>query len=136
MPPPPPLSQSSSSSMTSINPKNGNGSNGNNMHNMNGHQSPSQISPDERYNSHPISRLRGEQIQEQQQPKGTFDQQLEKNLDEMCGSLSRLKGLATDLQQEIESQNEILDNMNYKMEDVDLKINKQNKEMNKLLGKK
>ena len=30
----------------------------------------------------------------------------------------------------------IFDNMNYKIEDVDVKIGKQNKEMNKLLGKK
>jgi len=53
----------------------------------------------------------------------------------MCSNLSVLKMLATDLGGEIESQNELLDNMNYKIEDVDLKIHKQNKDMSKLLKK-
>lgn len=65
-----------------------------------------------------------------------FEQQLGRNLDEMEGSISRLKGLAIDLNQDIESQNELIDNIGYKVEDVDLKIKKQNKEMNHLLGRK
>lgn len=68
--------------------------------------------------------------------KPAFNQQLDQNLDEMCGSLSRLKGLAIDLKSEIDTQNDLLDNMNYKIEDVDIKMGKQNKEMNKILGKK
>ncbi|CAD7012050.1 unnamed protein product [Ceratitis capitata] len=106
-------------------------------------KSPTAMSPTERYDDHPISRLRDdssaykqrEQVQTQRR-NNPFEQQLESNLDEMCDNLSRLKFLATDLHSEIESQNELLDNMNYKIEDVDLKMNKQNKEMNKLLGKK
>lgn len=100
-------------------------------------------SPTEKYDNHPISRLRDDstaqqQFKQQQQQKrnNPFEAQLEANLEEMCGNLSRLKGLATDLGQEIESQNELLDNMNYKIEDVDIKLSKQNKDINKLLGKK
>ncbi|XP_037931398.1 soluble NSF attachment protein 29-like [Teleopsis dalmanni] len=101
------------------------------------------MSPTERYDDHPISRIRNdstiyqqrEQMQ-QQRRNNPFEMQLEANLEEMCGNLSRLKCLATDLGGEIESQNELLDNMNYKIEDVDIKMTKQNKEMNKLLGKK
>ncbi|XP_018790088.1 PREDICTED: synaptosomal-associated protein 29 [Bactrocera latifrons] len=106
-------------------------------------KSPPPMSPTERYDDHPISRIRDdstaikqrEQIQAQRS-NNPFQTQLESNLDEMCDNLSRLKFLATDLGSEIESQNELLDNMNYKIEDVDLKMNKQNKEINKLLGKK
>ncbi|XP_067633359.1 soluble NSF attachment protein 29 [Eurosta solidaginis] len=100
-------------------------------------------SPTDFYDNHPISRLRDdstafkqrEQLYEQRR-NNPFETQLESNLEEMCDNLSRLKFLATDLGSEIESQNELLDNMNYKIEDVDLKMNKQNKEINKLLGKK
>ncbi|XP_053965038.1 synaptosomal-associated protein 29 [Anastrepha ludens] len=105
--------------------------------------SPRVMSPTERYDNHPISRIRDdstaykqrEQVQAQRR-NNPFETQLEANLEEMCDNLSRLKCLATDLGGEIESQNELLDNMNYKVEDVDLKMNKQNKEMYKLLGKK
>ncbi|KAM7343244.1 synaptosomal-associated protein 29kDa [Cochliomyia hominivorax] len=111
----------------------------NSMNNM----GPTAKSPTEKYDNHPISRLRddssGQQqrMQQQQQRRNNpFEAQLEANLEEMCGNLSRLKGLATDLGQEIESQNELLDNMNYKIEDVDIKLSKQNKDIHKLLGKK
>ncbi|KNC34564.1 hypothetical protein FF38_09371 [Lucilia cuprina] len=100
-------------------------------------------SPTEKYDNHPISRLRDDssaqqqrQQQQQQRRNNPFEAQLEANLEEMCGNLSRLKGLATDLGTEIESQNELLDNMNYKIEDVDIKLSKQNKDIHKLLGKK
>lgn len=97
------------------------------------------VSPEERFNSHPINRLRSDDIGAIQKQKETtsngFNSQLEQNLDDMCGSLSRLKYLATDLKTEIDSQNDLLDNMNYKVEDVDIKMSKQNKEMNKLLKK-
>lgn len=100
-------------------------------------------SPTEMYDNHPISRLRDDssiqqqhQNRQQQGRNNPFEAQLEANLEEMCGNLSRLKGLATDLGQEIESQNELLDNMNYKIEDVDIKLTKQNKDIHKLLGKK
>lgn len=65
-----------------------------------------------------------------------FSKQLDKNLDDMAGSLSRLKGLAVDLHQEIEDQNDLIDDITTKVENVDAKVGKQNKEMNRLLGKK
>lgn len=83
----------------------------------------------------------GQQQQQQkyrkEEPKqSTFNQQLDQNLDEMCGSLSKLKGLAIDLNSEIESQNDLIDNIGNKVENVDVKIKRQNKEMNHLLGRK
>lgn len=65
-----------------------------------------------------------------------FNRQLDKNLDEMAGSLSRLKGLAVDLHQEIDDQNDLIDDIHTKVENVDAKVGKQNKEINRLLGKK
>lgn len=65
-----------------------------------------------------------------------FNKQLDKNLDEMAGSLSRLKGLAVDLHSEIDDQNDLIDNITNKTENVDMKLGKQNKEINRLLGKK
>ncbi|XP_017866600.1 PREDICTED: synaptosomal-associated protein 29 [Drosophila arizonae] len=100
------------------------------------------MSPTERYDNHPVSGIRDDrssfhqrQAQAQQRAANPFQQQLESNLDEMCDNLSRLKFLATDLGTEIESQNSLLDNMNYKIESVDINLVKQNKEMNKLLKK-
>ncbi|EDV98072.1 synaptosomal-associated protein 29 [Drosophila grimshawi] len=105
-------------------------------------QHPQAMSPTERYDNHPVSRIRDDsssyhqrQAQAQQRAANPFQHQLESNLDDMCDNLSRLKFLATDLGTEIESQNGLLDNMNYKIESVDLKMNKQNKDMNKLLKK-
>lgn len=94
---------------------------------------------DERYAAHPTTRLRNEPIKQQQQQMSNntnFNQQLDRNLEEMCDSLSRLKGLAIDLNGEIDSQNELIDDINEKVEDVDIKIGKQNREMFKILGKK
>ncbi|BFG03136.1 synaptosomal-associated protein 29 [Drosophila madeirensis] len=79
------------------------------------------LSPAEHYDNHPAG--------------NPFQAHLDSNLEDMCDNLSRLKFLATDLGTEIESQNELLDNMNYKIEDVDLKMTRQNKDMNKLLKK-
>lgn len=66
----------------------------------------------------------------------SFTRQLDKNLDEMAGSLSRLKGLAIDLHSEIGDHNDLIDDITTKVENVDAKIGKQSKEMNRLLGKK
>lgn len=95
-------------------------------------------SADDRYSSHPTTRLRNDPIQQQQQQQvsGNFNQQLDRNLDDMCDSLSRLKGLAIDLNVEIDSHNDLIDDISNKVEDVDAKIGKQNKEMFKILGKK
>uniref|UniRef100_A0A336LW88 CSON003000 protein n=1 Tax=Culicoides sonorensis TaxID=179676 RepID=A0A336LW88_CULSO len=101
---------------------------------------PNQKTPEEQYNDHPINRLRSDNTQGQQQQKpnaaGSFNQRIENNLTDMSHSLSRLKHLAIDLNQEIVESNELIDNIHDKVENTDLKIGKQNKEMNKLLGKK
>jgi synaptosomal-associated protein 29 len=93
---------------------------------------------EDRYNNHPTTRLRGAHMQQQQQmtQSGTFNHQLDRNLDDMCDSLSRLKGLAIDLNSEIETQNDLIDDIHNKVEDTDMKINRQNREMFKILGKK
>lgn len=93
---------------------------------------------DERFSSHPTTRLRNDQMQQQKQQSasGGFNKQLDQNLEDMCDSLSRLKGLAIDLNQEIDTQNDLIDDISNKVEDVDVKIGKQNKEMFKILGKK
>ncbi|XP_061399949.1 synaptosomal-associated protein 29 [Musca vetustissima] len=100
-------------------------------------------SPSDKYDQHPISRIREDsshrqQLMQSQQGRqnNPFEQQLEANLNEMSDNLSRLKGLATELGSEIEYQNDLLDNMTYKVEDVDLKLSRQNKDISKLLGKK
>ncbi|KAH8290109.1 hypothetical protein KR054_000002 [Drosophila jambulina] len=100
---------------------------------------PAPLSPADRYDNHPVSRLRGDPsstYQSQQRlAANPFQAQIDANLEDMCSNLSVLKMMATDLGGEIESQNELLDNMNYKIEDVDMKMNKQNKDMSKLLKK-
>lgn len=94
---------------------------------------------DDRYNNHPTTRLRGTHMQQQQQmssQNGSFNHQLDRNLDDMCDSLSRLKGLAVDLNLEIETQNDLIDDIHNKVDDTDLKIQRQNRDMFKILGKK
>ncbi|XP_034478999.1 synaptosomal-associated protein 29 [Drosophila innubila] len=110
--------------------------------NFDGSKTKGAMSPTERYDNHPVSRLRDDssasqlrQVQQQKRAGDPFQKQLESNLDDMCDNLSRLKFLATDLGTEIESQNDLLDNMNYKIEIVDSKIVKQNKDVHKLLKK-
>jgi len=96
--------------------------------------SPPLKSPDEQFNTHPVQRLR-------QDPKpvgaqnGSFDQRIENNLHDMSSSLSRLKHLAIDLHEEIVTSNDLIDDIHDKVENVDLKINRQNKDMNKILKK-
>jgi synaptosomal-associated protein 29 len=60
---------------------------------------------------------------------------IDRNLEDMCFSLSRLKGLAEGLGEEIDTQNEVLDRLNDKTDKADFTILRQNKEMNKLLKK-
>jgi len=60
---------------------------------------------------------------------------IDRNLEDMCTSLTRLKGLAEGLGDEIDSQNEVLDRLNDKTDKADFSIMRQNKDMNKLLKK-
>merc|ERR1719354_1285801 len=65
-----------------------------------------------------------------------IDSRLDQNLDDMASGLSRLKGLAMNLNDEMSDQNELIDRINIKTEDSHFNIGKQNKDMNKILGKK
>jgi synaptosomal-associated protein 29 len=60
---------------------------------------------------------------------------VDKNLEDMCFSLTRLKGLAEGLGDEIDAQNEMLDRLTDKTDKADFSIMRQNKDMNKLLKK-
>lgn len=124
--PPPP---SSSRGASAVNPSG---------YSSNGMTNSASSPTDHSYESHPVSRLRGDvQTYEQASPSTDgFNQQLENNLDLMAGSISRLKGLAIDLNTDIDGQNELIDTITNKVEDVDVKIQRQNRDMNKLLGKK
>lgn len=93
------------------------------------------------YDTHPIARLRGDDggaygYGQQTSKSTSFNDQLDRNLDDMGSSISRLRNLAMDMNNEIEEQNELIDTISTKTEDVDVKIGRQNRDMNKLLGKK
>ncbi|XP_008548390.1 synaptosomal-associated protein 29 [Microplitis demolitor] len=60
---------------------------------------------------------------------------LERNLDEMSGSLARLKGLAIGLSEEIDSQNDLIENVMTKTDKADIMLERQNKDMRHLLKK-
>jgi len=64
------------------------------------------------------------------------DAALDKNLDDMASGLARLKGLANGLNSELNEHNDLLDRVNVKTEDVKFKVDRQNRDMNKILGKK
>ncbi|XP_060534149.1 synaptosomal-associated protein 29 [Cylas formicarius] len=98
-----------------------------------------QLSSYDRYDEHPTTRLRGNDYNAlpSQQASGSkdFSARLDANLQEMCDNISRLKGLASELGQEIDTQNDLIDNITYKAEKADITIGKQNKEMVKILKK-
>lgn len=60
---------------------------------------------------------------------------LEQNLNEMSGSLARLKHLAIGLSEEIDSQNYLVDDITDKTEKADIMLQKQNKDMLHLMKK-
>ena len=68
--------------------------------------------------------------------KRSVDDVLDDNLDQMAQGLSRLKGLAIDLNAELDDHDEILDRIEDKASHAGIKVNKQNKDMSKLLGGK
>lgn len=94
----------------------------------------------DRYENHPSTRLHGNEYAGQSQAQASggskdFSTRLDANLQEMYSNISRLKGLATDLSYEIESQNDLIDNITNKTELADITIGKQNKEMQRILKK-
>lgn len=92
---------------------------------------------EDRFRSHPTTRLYN--LDAQQTAPVTDSQRvndlLDANLDEMVQHITRLKSLGMSLGDEITQQSELIDTIHDKVEGADLKIGKQNKQMNKLLGK-
>ncbi|KAK2580086.1 hypothetical protein KPH14_012367 [Odynerus spinipes] len=90
-------------------------------------------------NNHPTLKHRGllDDDEDQRINKSTnnITKVLEKNLDEMSGSLARLKGLAIGLSEEIDTQNDLIDNITDKAERTDIMLQKQNKDITYLLKK-
>jgi hypothetical protein len=80
--------------------------------------------------SHPGLRMRG--LEEE---PGSVDDILDRNLEEMSLGLSRLKGLANNLNTELDEHNAILDRLDHKTGSTHIRIEKQNKDMSKLLKK-
>jgi len=70
-----------------------------------------------------------------QKPAGSVDEALDRNLDDMASGLARLKGLAQGLNSELSEHNQILDRVGDKTEVVGFKVDRQNKDMNKILKK-
>ncbi|XP_026314247.1 synaptosomal-associated protein 29-like [Hyposmocoma kahamanoa] len=96
------------------------------------------ITPEDRFRAHPSSRLKGLDQQTMAEPipdSQRINKMLDDNLEEMVQHITRLKGLGVELGREIDTQNELIDNIQDKVEVADIKIHKQNKTMNKLLGK-
>lgn len=100
------------------------------------------LSSYDRYENHPTTRLRGIDYSNSEQAQSytsggskDFSSKLDANLKEMYSNISVLKGLATDLSYEIDSQNDLIDNITNKAETADLTITKQNKDIQRLLKK-
>ena len=65
----------------------------------------------------------------------SVDDVLDRNLDEMAMGLSRLKGLALDLNAELDEHDDILIRLDDKASRTGVKVDKQNKDMSKILKK-
>merc|ERR1712060_564151 len=87
---------------------------------------------DDRSENHPALRTRGLH----ENSNKSVDEVLDSNLDEMSLGLGRLKGLALNLNEELEEHNSILDRLDDKSANADWRVKKQNKDMDKLLNPK
>lgn len=81
--------------------------------------------------AHPATRMRG---LEEDRPRNV-DDILDQNLDHMSAGLSRLKVLAQGLNEELDDHNELLNRLDDKSANTNWRIDKQNKDMGKLLKK-
>ncbi|XP_076249750.1 synaptosomal-associated protein 29-like [Calliopsis andreniformis] len=88
-------------------------------------------------NTSPALKLRGldDEVESSSPVTNDISKVLEKNLDEMSGSLARLKGLAIGLSEEMDLQNDLIDNITDKTERTDIILQKQNKDLTHLLKK-
>lgn len=100
-------------------------------------EQPSKIPEYDSFSSHPSTRLRNLDQDTNPQSSGSknFSQVLDANLDEMYGSIRRLKGLAEGLSTEMDTQNDLIGNITEKTETADITLGKQNKDMGRLLKK-
>ncbi|CAI6369057.1 unnamed protein product [Macrosiphum euphorbiae] len=83
---------------------------------------------------HPGLRIRGLVDNESTTPTDV-QSNLDNNLDQILGSVTRLKGLALGLGGEIDSQNDLVENILGKADKADINMERQNKEINRILKK-
>jgi len=86
-----------------------------------------------REQNHPALKSRG--LVEDLDKNSSVDEVLDRNLDEMAMGLSRLKGLALDLNAELDEHDDILIRLDDKASRTGIKVEKQNKDMSKILKK-
>jgi synaptosomal-associated protein 29 len=82
---------------------------------------------------HPGLRIRG--LVDNESTTTEVQSTLDNNLDEILGSVTRLKGLALGLGEEIDSQNDLVENILGKADKVDINMERQNKDLNRILKK-
>ena len=87
-----------------------------------------------REQNHPALRSRGLVEEDSAKTLASVDEVLDRNLDEMAMGLSRLKGLALDLNAELD-EHDILIRLDDKASHTGIKVEKQNKDMSKILKK-
>merc|ERR1712106_977893 len=66
----------------------------------------------------------------------TREEQINSNLEQMSGGLSRLKNLGITLQNELESQDDLIDDVDAAIQRNNRKTDRMNRDMNNLLKKK
>lgn len=88
-----------------------------------------------REQNHPALRSRGLVEEDSAKTMASVDEVLDRNLDEMAMGLSRLKGLALDLNAELDEHDDILIRLDDKASRTGIKVEKQNKDMSKILKK-
>nr|SVE89681.1 EOG090X0MTI [Daphnia sinensis] len=84
---------------------------------------------------HPALRIKGLDNDFSHKPLSNVDEQLEQDLGDMSLSLSRLKGLAQGLSTELDDQNALIDRLQTGADKADWRIQRQNKDMERLLKK-
>ncbi|XP_054280283.1 synaptosomal-associated protein 29-like [Macrosteles quadrilineatus] len=86
--------------------------------------------------NHPALRVRGLTDESSERFSAADPEKaLNENLNHMVDSISRLKGLAHGLGEEIESQNELVENIIDKTEKADITLRRQNKDIGRILKK-
>lgn len=99
---------------------------------INGYEDDIDRLDETRDQNHPGLRTRGLH----ENSNKSVDAVLDSNLDQMSAGLGRLKGLALNLNEELEEHNSILDRLDDKTSNADWRVKKQNKDMDKLLNPK